>query len=488
VRPLNSRRSASALEPLARAALLTLFLMSAAALARAQCSITGPTSTCGDSISLCGPAGDFEYHWSGPNGFAALSKCISVNATGAYSLRLFDMDNALWVAPCTQNVTAGVAVNCSITGPASACTGSTIQLCGPAGAFTYHWSGPGGFADTALCVTVGVAGAYQLIVTDPASGCASAPCSQTVAFNSCSAPTNCPRPAWFWARACAPTDSSPGLSAAAVASVASCVDARAQIFSWSSETDGFCSTLSPGSRATLRSRARRQFAAVLANVCAGAQGMSNAQGAIGLDPATALKLEHASTTVGAWIGGADQMLQSLEGASLKERHVKDAYRNLIRVGWNINHGRGIGTVCSVVRPDRRHSAEPADVTGSDEAVDAAASDATAPADASEPLLPELADPTGAELSIDFVAPNPFSGQTRIAYSLSSTATQDVMLGVYDLSGRLVRELVHASQAPGSYEVRWDGTRSDGLPARGGVYFVHGHAGSQPIQSRITLLR
>jgi hypothetical protein len=57
-----------------------------------------------------------------------------------------------------------------------------------------------------------------------------------------------------------------------------------------------------------------------------------------------------------------------------------------------------------------------------------------------------------------------------------------------VSGRLVRELVRGSMAPGSYVTLWDGRDEHGVPVRGGVYFVSGRIDGQRAQTRVTLVR
>src|SRR5207248_3128092 len=73
------------------------------------------------------------------------------------------------VDSCTFTVTVqATSPPCAITGPSQTCAGTPVQLCAPAGAFTYRWTGPS-FSDTSRCVAVGAAGTYQLVVTDPAT-------------------------------------------------------------------------------------------------------------------------------------------------------------------------------------------------------------------------------------------------------------------------------------------------------------------------------
>ena len=65
-------------------------------------------------------------------------------------------------------------------------------------------------------------------------------------------------------------------------------------------------------------------------------------------------------------------------------------------------------------------------------------------------------------------PNPFNPATEILYALPQQV--HVTLTVYDVSGREVRRLINTSQAPGRYQVRWDGKDARGHSVRSGVYF------------------
>ena len=65
-------------------------------------------------------------------------------------------------------------------------------------------------------------------------------------------------------------------------------------------------------------------------------------------------------------------------------------------------------------------------------------------------------------------PNPFSGETTIEYTI--TKTTDVNISVFDIQGRLVKELRNERNTPGQYTVTWDGTTNAGATAPTGVYF------------------
>lgn len=308
----------------------------------AQCSITGPSSTCGLPVQLCGPTGGFDYEWTGPNGFSATTRCVNVSDQGTYSLRLFDYNNGIWFGPCTHVLSAGgSAPACQITGPTSVCSGTSADLCGPDGSFTYAWTGPNGFASSMRCVSVSVAGTYSLTVTAVGASCSSAPCSQVLQVTQCQGNfTNCPRTASFWRRQCGPA----GLTRDQVRQVGDWVDEHSRTFNWQHDGMGLCRTVDrPNS---LRERAHRQFAALLANVAAQSLGLRGPDGNVfGLDPKTEIAGANGSFTLQSWINTTDQRLSSLGCRSPRSPEAQQAYRNIAGFASAVNHGRGIGQVC-----------------------------------------------------------------------------------------------------------------------------------------------
>ena len=83
------------------------------------------------------------------------------------------------------------------------------------------------------------------------------------------------------------------------------------------------------------------------------------------------------------------------------------------------------------------------------------------------------------------APNPFSERTAVRYGLPRSA--DVHLAVFDISGRLVRTLVSAMQAPGWHRLDWDGRDGGGRAAGSGVYFLRLQAGGTERMTRVVRL-
>ncbi len=78
-------------------------------------------------------------------------------------------------------------------------------------------------------------------------------------------------------------------------------------------------------------------------------------------------------------------------------------------------------------------------------------------------------------------PNPFNPTTAIGYQLS--ANSYVTLKVYDILGRRVATLVNKRQNPGSYAVRFDGSR-----LAGGVYFYRLMVGSLVKVKKLVLIK
>lgn len=78
--------------------------------------------------------------------------------------------------------------------------------------------------------------------------------------------------------------------------------------------------------------------------------------------------------------------------------------------------------------------------------------------------------------LDQNEPNPFGPETSIGYALDTDAP--VRLSVFDARGRQVRSLVDASQATGSYQVRWDGRDDAGNRVPRGIYVYRLQAGGR----------
>jgi hypothetical protein len=83
-------------------------------------------------------------------------------------------------------------------------------------------------------------------------------------------------------------------------------------------------------------------------------------------------------------------------------------------------------------------------------------------------------------------PNPFTPETVIEYALSQEGRAQVR--IYDLNGRMVRELVNDIQTPQRYQVSWDGRDQSGRELVSGVYFYQLTAPGVQQTKRMVLTR
>ncbi len=92
----------------------------------------------------------------------------------------------------------------------------------------------------------------------------------------------------------------------------------------------------------------------------------------------------------------------------------------------------------------------------------------------------------AALALHQNKPNPFNPSTTISYDL--TDRSHVMLDVYDVSGRHVRNLVDEVKDEGRYSTVWNGKDHSGNTVSSGVYFYVLNTGKRNITRKMVLLR
>lgn len=83
-------------------------------------------------------------------------------------------------------------------------------------------------------------------------------------------------------------------------------------------------------------------------------------------------------------------------------------------------------------------------------------------------------------------PNPFNPSTSIAFSL--VRDEHVEVAVYDIAGRLVRELASGRMAAGDHEVQWNGTNTSNEPVAAGIYFCRLETADSRLQRKMALLK
>jgi hypothetical protein len=99
-----------------------------------------------------------------------------------------------------------------------------------------------------------------------------------------------------------------------------------------------------------------------------------------------------------------------------------------------------------------------------------------------------ASPTGlpAVLALHGARPNPLPGRGSVMFDLPAPSA--VRLNVYDVSGRLVRQLVSGVQPAGRHDVVWDGKDGRGTRVGPGVYWARLEAQGEARSRKIVLLR
>jgi hypothetical protein len=83
-------------------------------------------------------------------------------------------------------------------------------------------------------------------------------------------------------------------------------------------------------------------------------------------------------------------------------------------------------------------------------------------------------------------PNPFNPTTFIRYEVNERTP--VTLNVYDVQGRLVRQLVDTTREPGAYTAQWNGRNLNGESVSSGIYFYRLQAGSEVQTKKMVMLK
>jgi hypothetical protein len=84
------------------------------------------------------------------------------------------------------------------------------------------------------------------------------------------------------------------------------------------------------------------------------------------------------------------------------------------------------------------------------------------------------------------APNPFTRETGISYSLAAEGR--VSVAVYDVAGRRVRTLVDEVMPAGEHSAAWNGRDESGAGVASGIYFVRFQSSGYEFWRKAVLLR
>ena len=83
-------------------------------------------------------------------------------------------------------------------------------------------------------------------------------------------------------------------------------------------------------------------------------------------------------------------------------------------------------------------------------------------------------------------PNPFNPNTSISFVIPSEGV--VTLNVFDVTGRIVAELVNESLIPSAYTVTWDGNDLTGAAVSAGMYIYTLKAEGVSITRKMVLMK
>jgi len=92
------------------------------------------------------------------------------------------------------------------------------------------------------------------------------------------------------------------------------------------------------------------------------------------------------------------------------------------------------------------------------------------------------------LVFDPVRPNPLGPPAVFRFRIPESQSRRTVLGVHDVSGRLVRRVFSGRLEPGLHEIAWDGRNSEGRRVSAGVYLARLRSGDDLRRRKFLLLR
>lgn len=85
-------------------------------------------------------------------------------------------------------------------------------------------------------------------------------------------------------------------------------------------------------------------------------------------------------------------------------------------------------------------------------------------------------------------PNPFSSTTNVSFAVPAGSPRAVRVGIYDVSGRLVRLLQDGMIAAGVHARPWDGRDTSGQAVSAGVYLTRFEIGGESLTQKVVRMR
>ena len=168
--------------------------------------------------------------------------------------------------------------------------------------------------------------------------------------------------------------------------------------------------------------------------------------------------------------------------------------------WSVSESSGLeGFIVSRARPDRRYHTIAA-IPASPGEMNFEFEDPSVEPDVSYTFRVEYIDADGTHtlfeteplglpplpFALHQNSPNPFNPSTEIGFSLPRPS--EVVLDIYDISGKRVRRLLEEHRPAGQHTAQWNGLDERGSPVVSGVYFYRLMAGKQSDSRKMILLR
>jgi hypothetical protein len=101
---------------------------------------------------------------------------------------------------------------------------------------------------------------------------------------------------------------------------------------------------------------------------------------------------------------------------------------------------------------------------------------------------DMPPPDQVRFTLSQPIPNPARGTSAVRFEITRWGGEPVWVGVYDVSGRLVRH-VHDGPVPaGRYSIEWDGRDDRGELVPSGHYIISGRTGANGSSRHLTLIR
>ncbi len=98
--------------------------------------------------------------------------------------------------------------------------------------------------------------------------------------------------------------------------------------------------------------------------------------------------------------------------------------------------------------------------------------------------PILADKSKTVLSLSNY-PNPFNPSSTISYSIPENT--NVSLTIFDMQGRVVKNLVHGYKKSGKHSVIWDGKNEIGSTVSSGLYIYVLRTANKAISKKMLMI-